>query len=241
MWMPAVDSDIPPQRKELMMARIGFDRELEQLQEKLLVLGILVKQAILGSVGALKRRDMDEAHRIVAADNELNRKRFAIESEILVLIATQQPMAGDLRMIAAVLEIAGELERIGDYAKGIAKITLKLGTDPPVKPLIDIPRMADKVCDMLERALRAFTENDLEAARIIPAEDDEIDALYDQIFRELMTYVIADPRVIERVNYLIWVAHNLERSADRVVNICERIVFTITGELGEIEDEKRKS
>jgi phosphate transport system protein len=222
------------------MTRTVFDSELQQLQDDLLVLGIMVERAILKAVEALKQRNLEEARRIIDGDKELNKKRFAIESASIILIATKQPMAGDLRTIAAVLEIAGELERIGDYAKGIAKITLNMGSEPHIKPLIDIPRMADKVCDMLNRALRAFVERDLKAARAIPADDDEIDALYDQVFRELMTYVIADPRVIERVNYLIWVAHNLERSADRVVNICERIIFTITGELGEIEDAKGK-
>lgn len=222
------------------MSRTVFDNELQQLQDELLVLGIMVERAILKAVEALKQRNLEEARRIIDGDKELNKKRFAIESASIILIATKQPMAGDLRTIAAVLEIAGELERIGDYAKGIAKITLNMGSEPHIKPLIDIPRMADKVCDMLNRALRAFVERDLKAARTIPTDDDEIDALYDQVFRELMTYVIADPRVIERVNYLIWVAHNLERSADRVVNICERIIFTVTGELGEIEDAKGK-
>lgn len=222
------------------MARTVFDRELGRLQDELLVLGMMVGRAILESVEALKQQDVEEAQRIIAADKELNRKRFAIESDALILIATQQPMAGDLRTIAAVIEIAGELERIGDYAKGIAKITLKMGSERHIKPLIDIPRMAEKVSEMLKRALRAFTHRDLESARGIPKDDDEVDALYDQIFRELMTYVISDPRVIERVNYLIWTAHNLERSADRVVNICERIIFTITGELGEIEDAEER-
>jgi phosphate transport system protein len=222
------------------MTRTVFDNELQQLQDELLVLGIMVERAILKAVEALKQRNLEEARRIIDGDKELNKKRFAIESASIILIATKQPMAGDLRTIAAVLEIAGELERIGDYAKGIAKITLNMGSEPHIKPLIDIPRMADKACEMLNRALRAFVERDLKAARAIPADDDEIDALYDQVFRELMTYIIADPRVIERVNYLIWVAHNLERSADRVVNICERIIFTITGELGEIEDAKGK-
>jgi phosphate transport system protein len=222
------------------MSRTVFDNELQQLQDELLVLGIMVERAILKAVEALKQRNLEEARRIIEGDKELNKKRFAIESASIIIIATKQPMAGDLRTIAAVLEIAGELERIGDYAKGIAKITLNMGSEPHIKPLIDIPRMADKVCDMLNRALRAFVERDLQAARAIPTDDDEVDALYNQVFRELMTYVIADPRVIERVNYLIWVAHNLERSADRVVNICERIIFTVTGELGEIEDAKGK-
>ena len=159
----------------------------------------------------------------------MNTKRF-------VLIATQQPMAVDLRTLAAVLEIATELERIGDYAKGIAKITIKMGTEPFVKPLIDIPRMAEKARNMLHRALQAFFGRDTELARAIPMEDDEMDALYDQIFRELITYIMADPKLVDRASYLIWVAHNLERAADRVVNICERVIFMVTGEVVEFDD-----
>jgi len=140
-----------------------------------------------------------------------------------------------LRMITAVLEIATELERMGDYAKGIAKIVLKMGNRPHIKPLIDIPRMAEKARDMLHEALQAFIEHNAESARAIPAEDNEIDALYNQIYRELMTYVIADPSIIQQTSYLIWVAHNLERAADRVINICERVIFTVTGEMVELD------
>lgn len=220
------------------MSRIALDRELELLQDELLVLGTMVEKAIQGSVEALKHHDLDAAQGIITLDKELNRKRFAIEYDVFTLIAKQQPMASDLRMIGSILEIASELERMGDYAKGIAKITLRIGSQPHVKPLIDIPRMAEKACDMLHHALIAFRARDLEAAQTIPAEDEEVDALYNQVFRELMTYVIADPRVIEPASYLVWAAHNLERTADRVANICERIVFAITGELGEIEDTK---
>ena len=166
----------------------------------------------------------------------MNERRYAIEHETFVLIATQQPMAVDLRTLAAVLEIATELERIGDYAKGIAKITIKMGTEPFVKPLIDIPRMAEKARNMLHRALQAFFGRDTELARAIPPEDDEMDALYDQIFRELITYIMADPKLVDRASYLIWVAHNLERAADRVVNICERVIFMVTGEVVEFDD-----
>jgi phosphate transport system protein len=155
----------------------------------------------------------------------------------MVLIATQQPMAGDLRTIAAVLDITHELERIGDYAKGIAKINLMIGDEPLVKPLVDIPRMAEKARDMLHRALEAFVEQDAALARAIPAEDDEVDDLYNQVYRELITYVLADPRTIEQANYLLWAAHNLERAADRVTNVCERVIFTVTGEMVEMDQE----
>jgi phosphate transport system protein len=217
------------------MAREVFDRELERLQDELLALGLMVERAIVDSVEILKQRDQQGAQQLIAADRALNKMRFTIEFDTLVLIATQQPMAVDLRTLAAVLEIAGELERMGDYAKGIAKITLKMGEEPFIKPLVDIPRMAEKARDMLHQALEAFVQRNVDLARSIPSQDDEMDALYNQVYRELMTYVIADPKLIERASYLIWVAHNLERTADRVLNICERVIFTVTGDLLELD------
>jgi phosphate transport system protein len=217
------------------MAREVFDRELERLQDELLALGRMVEKAIVDSVEILKQRDQQGAQQLIAADRTVNKMRFTIESDTLVLIATQQPMAVDLRTLAAILEIAGELERMGDYAKGIAKITLKMGEEPFIKPLVDIPRMAEKARDMLHQALEAFVQRNVALARAIPAQDDAMDALYNQIYRELMTYVIADPKLIERASYLIWVAHNLERTADRVLNICERVIFTVTGDLLELD------
>lgn len=219
------------------MTRQAFERELQRVEADVLSLDDMVERAVLESVSALKRRDLEAARRLMAEDREINKRRFAIESDCISLIATQQPMATDLRTLAAVLEIVTELERIADYAKGIAKITLMLGTDPLVKPLVDIPRMAAKVQDMLHRALDAFVRRDVELARAIPREDDEVDNLYDQVYRELLTHVIADPRVIEQANYLLWVAHNLERAADRVGNICERVVFTVTGQMQEMDSD----
>ncbi|MCR4406689.1 MAG: phosphate signaling complex protein PhoU [Anaerolineae bacterium] len=219
------------------MLRETFERELQRLQDEILALGSMVENAILESVEILKKRDMDGSRRLVAQDRFINEKRFAIESDALVLIATQQPMAGDLRTIAAILDISSELERIGDYAKGIAKINLMMGDKPLLKPLIDIPRMAERSQDMLHRALDAFVRRDVALARAIPAEDDEMDALYNQVYRELLTYIISDPRTIDQATHLLWVAHNLERAADRVTNICERVVFTVTGEMREMDVE----
>jgi len=219
------------------MPRETFEREMQRLQDELLVLGSMVEDALMDSVEVLKRRDMEGSRRLIAQDRRINEKRFAIEGDALVLIATQQPMAVDLRTLAAVLEITTELERIGDYAKGIAKINLMLGEEPLLKPLVDVPRMAERARSMLHRALTAFVQRDVELARAIPAEDDEVDALYNQVYRELLTYIIADPRTIEQANHLLWVAHNLERAADRVINICERVVFTVTGEMAELDVE----
>jgi phosphate transport system protein len=217
------------------MIRKTFENELQQVKDEILVLGSMVEQSILDSVEALKKRDLKAAEDILTADREINKKRFEIENQLMILIATQQPMAHDLRLLASSMEIISELERMGDYAKGIANINLRMGDQPLLKPLIDVPRMAQKDVDMLHRSLTAFINEDIEAARSIPREDDEVDALYNQIYRELMTFVIADPKVIERANWLLWVAHNLERVADRVTNICERTIFIATGELVEID------
>ncbi len=219
------------------MPRETFDRELERVQEEILALGDMVEKAILESVQALKERDMEGSRRIIAQDEAINRRRFEIEGDTLILIATQQPMASDLRILAAVLDISSELERIGDYAKGIARINLLIGEGDLLKPLIDIPRMAERAVSMLHRALDAFARQDAELARAIPADDDEVDALYNQVYRELLTYIMADPRLMDQATHLLWVAHNLERTADRVINVCERVVFTVTGEMVEMDGE----
>ena len=218
------------------MLRKTFETEIRQVKDDVLILGSMVEQSLLGSVDALKKRDLKAAQKILEGDRAINKKRFEIESQLMILIATQQPMAHDLRLLASILEIISELERMGDYAKGIANINIRMGDEELLKPLIDIPRMAEKGVDMLHRSLTAFVNEDIETARMIPVEDDIVDGLYLQIYRELMTFVIADPTTIERANWLLWVAHNLERFADRVTNICERTVFVVTGELAEIND-----
>jgi len=217
------------------MLRKTFETEIQQVKDDVLVLGSMVEQALLNTVEALKKRDIKASEEILESDKLINKKRFDIENKLMVLIATQQPMAHDLRLLASTLEIISELERMGDYAKGIANINLRMGDAPLLKPLIDIPRMAQKGVDMLHRALTAFINEDVETAKSLPVEDDEVDALYNQIYRELMTFVIQDPTTIERANWLLWVGHNLERVADRVTNICERTIFIATGEMAEIK------
>jgi phosphate transport system protein len=216
------------------MIRKTFEHELQQVKDEILVLGSMVEQAVADSMEALKKRDIKVSKMIYEQDRKINEKRFAIENQCMILIATQQPMARDLRLLASMLDVASEMERMGDYAKGIATINIRMGDQPLLKPLIDLPRMAAIAAGMLHRALTAFVNEDVEAARAIPAEDDEVDALYDQIYRELMTFVIQDPKVIERANLLLWAAHNMERLADRVTNICERTVFVVTGEIKEL-------
>jgi len=218
------------------MVKTVLEKELERLQDEVIDLGVMVERTIIESVEILKKRQIEAARRLIKADSEINRRRYAIEWDALALIARQQPMAKDLRTLAAILEIASELERIADYSKGIAKISIQLGSKPLIKPLVDIPRMAELTSDILHRALLSFIDKDVATARSIPAEDRQIDNLYDQIYRELMTYVLSDPRNIDGVSHLMWVAHNLERAADRAVNICERVIFTVTGEQIEFDD-----
>jgi phosphate transport system protein len=216
-----------------MEIRSAFHKKLREIQDDILIMGSMVSKATLLAIEALQKRDLALANQIIADDKKINRKRFDIEEKCIQLIATQQPMASDLRTIVSVLNIITELERIGDYAEGNAKITIMIGNEPPLKPLVDIPRMAEKTADMLNRSLTAFINHDADAAIKISAEDDFIDNLYDQVFRELLTFMAEDPKTITRATRLIWVTHNLERSADRVTNICERVVFMVTGKMEE--------
>lgn len=220
------------------MIRESFDKELQRLLDEVLILGSTVHKALVDSVQVMKAQNREGAEAIIAQDRHINRRRYEIESDALTLIARQQPMAGDLRMIAGVLDLSSELERIGDYAKGIAKITLMIGEEPLMKPLVDLPVMAAKTADMLDRALTAFAQQDAEAARGIPPLDDEIDHLYEKIYRDLVGLIMADVGTLDQANYLLWAAHNLERAADRVTNVCERVVFTVTGELTELNAEE---
>jgi phosphate transport system protein len=221
-----------------MEIRTTFHKKLREIQDEVLVMGSMVEKALMSSVKALKDRDLELAQQIITDDIKVNKKRFEIEEKCIQLIATQQPMASDLRTIISALNIVSEVERIGDHAEGIAKIVLMIGDEPPLKPLIDIPRMTEKTVDMLHRSLDTFVKGDASAARKIVAEDDEVDNLYDQVFRELLTFMAEDPKTITRATRLIWVAHNLERSADRVTNICERVVYMVTGKMEDLEVSK---
>jgi phosphate transport system protein len=216
------------------MTRDIFEKHLQQLKDELLVMSSMVEKTIERSISALKQRDLRLAHQVIADDANVDRKRLEIEDKCVGLIATQQPMASDLRTIIAILYISNELERIADYAEGIAKITIMIGDEPPLKPLIDIPRMAQKSIEMLRHSMEAFLERDVKKAEAVCAADDEVDQLYDQVYRELVSVMIEDPKTITRATRLIWVAHNLERSADRVTNICERVLFIVTGKMEEI-------
>lgn len=217
------------------MARENLDRKIRHLLDEILILDSMVEAATVDAVEALKRRDQKMARNVYEFDKRINARRFELENDVIVTIATQQPiMATDLRMIASIFEVVGELERMGDYAKGIAKICILIGDQPHIKPLIDIPKMGELVVNMLHRAVSAFVNQDVETARAIPLEDIEVDALYNQVYRDLIDVIIENPATAEQANFLMWAAHNLERMADRVTNICERAIYSVTGKLAEI-------
>lgn len=213
------------------MLRTGFDHELHRLQDDMLRLGAQVEESIATSVQALKARDLEASQRLIAADRAIDALRYRIEADTLTVIALQQPIAGDLRLLAAILFITNELERIGDYGKGIGRVNIKIGAEELMKPLIDIPRMAAIAQQMVHESLRAFIHRDVALARAIVARDDQVDSLYDQVYSELLTLLFSDVSRIRQANLLLMAAHNLERAADRATNICERVIYCVTGEL----------
>ena len=213
------------------MIRTDLDRRIKNLYQEVALLANVVDKAINRSVEALKARDLVESKQLIIEDDYIDQKRYEIEDLCVDLIATQQPMAGDLRAIIAMLHITVELERMGDYAEGIAKISLLMGDDPPLKPLIDIPRMAVKATEMLRDSIDALVQRDEIMANRVIKDDDEVDDLYDQVYRELLLFMIQDPRTIQRATYLLWAAHDLERIADRATNIAERVIYMVSGKM----------
>jgi phosphate transport system protein len=213
---------------------VNLQSRIREIQDEVVAMGGMVTKAIDRSVQALKKRDLTMAHQIIADDENINRRRFSIENKCIELMSNQQLTGADLRIMVAVLNIITELERIGDYAEGIANITIMIGEEPPLKPLIDIPRMGEITIEMITKSLQSFVARDVELAKQVVSMDSIMDALNDQIFRELITFMMIDPKTINRATRLIWVAHNLERAADRATNICERVVFTVTGKMEEL-------
>jgi phosphate transport system protein len=221
-----------------MATRATFERQLNEIQEDMLVLAGMVERAIGRSIDALRNRDTELARIVIVEDMDINRKRYETEEKCLEILATQQPMARDLRTIVAVLHVIVDLERMGDHAEGIAKIAIMLADEPPLKPYIDIPRMAEIAVHMLKDGIEAFKLRDVEMARGVCDMDDDVDALYDQVYRELLVYMLNDPKTIERATHITWIAHNLERIADRVTNICERVVYMVQGTYEEMNVSK---
>ncbi|MEN4013622.1 MAG: phosphate signaling complex protein PhoU [Bellilinea sp.] len=217
------------------MPRNTLNRQMNQIQDEILILGSMVEQATLSAVEALKRKDHKSARELFYHDQVINEKHFAIENAVITLMATQQPMARDLRQLAAMLEVNTELERMGDYAKGIAKVTLRMGDEEINMPLQEIEKMAELCVNMLHHALSAFISENTAQALSIPSEDDLVDDLFNTAYRKIIQAMINNPSLIDQTNLMLWVIHNLERMADRVTNICERTVFSATGELFEID------
>ena len=218
--------------------RADLDRRLRNLEQELVGLGRMVEKAISRSLLALAQRDLEASREVISEDDYIDAKRFEIEDECIDIIAAHQPVARDLRLLVAMLHIDTELERIGDYAEGIAKISVMMGEEPPLKPLIDIPRMGEKASAMVKRSLEALVNRDTVAAMQVCADDDEVDALYDQVYHELILYMLRDPQSIQRATYLLWVSHDLERVADRATNIAERVVYLVTGKMTEVNVSK---
>jgi len=216
------------------MTRELFEKKLREMQDDVLIMGSMVEKAIQRSVDALRTRDRDLSNAVIHDDMAINAKRYELEEKCIHTIALQQPMAADLRVLVAILFIANELERMADHAEGIGRINLMLDDEPLPRPLGEIGEMADKAVDMLRRSITAFVERDDAAARKICDEDDQIDALYDTSYHALIQEMIRTPSDVQRITYLIWTSHNLERIADRVTNICERVIFMVTGQLEEI-------
>ena len=216
------------------MTRQQFSHQLQELREEIVSMSSMVDKAIARSVDALRRQDIDLAREVMLSDVTINEQRWKIEERALLLLATQAPMARDLRVISTVIHISTELERMADHAAGNAKIAVETANEPLLKPLVDLPRMGELAREMLSDSITAFINEDEPSARAIVERDDDVDELYNQIYRELLTYMMADPGTINRATHLLWAAHNLERIADRVTNICERVVFQVTGNLEEI-------
>ena len=211
------------------MPRGDFERKLNQVQDEVVELASMVEKAIFKSIDALKSRDIELSKQVVEDDDEIDNKQQALEDLCVDLIALEAPMAVDLRVIISAMMVANELERMGDYAEGIAKLSIAMGDLPPLKPLIDIPRMAEKSVSMLRRSIESYVGRDIEGARQVYRDDDEVDEIYEQVYRELLTYMMADPSTIQRATYLLWVSHDLERVADRTTNIAERVMYLVTG------------
>ncbi|MFL2763490.1 MAG: phosphate signaling complex protein PhoU [Dehalococcoidia bacterium] len=218
------------------MPREEFDRGLQLLEDDLLNLSSMVEKSILRSIDALKNRDLKLAEEIIFQDNYIDEKTTQVEEKCIHLIATQQPIATDLRRIVVFLLISNELERIGDYAEGIAKISIAMGNEPPLKPLIDIPIMAEKTSSMLKNSIDSLVNRDIVTATSIIRADDEIDDLYKKVYNDLLKYMLEDSKTIQRATYLLWVAHDLERTADRATNIAERVIYLVTGKSDESDE-----
>ncbi len=222
------------------MTRAAYENQIRDLRDQVVSMASMVDKAIARAIEALEYQNVDLARRVRKDDKMINAARWEGEDSALRIIATQGPMAGDLRQIAAALQIFTDLERMADHAAGVAKIVVETADEALLKPLVDIPRMSVVAREMLSSSITAFVEQDEAQARRVAIRDDEVDDLYDQVYRELLTYMLADPGTINRATHLLWAAHNIERIGDRVTNICERVIFTVTGEIEAMDGGRKK-
>lgn len=220
------------------MTRELFHRELSQLQDDVLVLGSMTEKAIMDAMEALRDGDRLWSQKIIEDDARINAKRFEIEEKSVFVIASQQPMASDLRALVSMIFIVTDLERIADHAEGIARINLLLADEPLPRRLGIIPAMADRAVAMLRDSLKAYIDHDVDLARRTCEADDEVDRLQDRVYEDATRGMIEDPATIQRNTYMLWTSHNLERIADRCTNICERVVYLVTGQMEEINVSK---
>jgi phosphate transport system protein len=214
--------------------RATYDREYDMICQDLVLMGQKVENAIEQAMTALVETDIPLAKEVMSNDEQINQLQYKIEEACLVLIATQQPTASDLRSVIAVMHIVIELERIGDHAAGIAKAVVKMAEEPMLKTLKKVIKMADLSEKMLQDCLQAFVKRDIEWARKIAAQDSEMDGMYRSVFEKLVEIMAENKKLIARATYLMWCGHNLERIADRVTNIAEQVIFMSTGDKGEL-------
>ena len=225
------------------MTRETLDRKINDILDGVVELSSLVEQSILDAVEAMEKKDLVAAKRIYDADSQINDMRYMLEEKTVGLIARHQPVASDVRILTAVLEVITELERMGDYAKGVAKVAMLIGEEPYIISNDHFVKMAQSTADMLHRAIKAFIDRDEKTAKMIPDEDEEVDEYYYAIYTDLIKAIASDPLGADQANNLLWAAHNIERTADRVTYICERTIYIETGLRGDIDttdDELRK-
>lgn len=218
-----------------MSTRSNFDMQLQEQRDRVVTMASMVDKAIARSLEALRLQNVALADEVQRSDNAINRLQQAGEENAITMIALQGPVGADVRRVASSMAILSNLERMGDYAAGIAKIVVETAGEEPIKPLVDIPRMGAIAREMLDAAIVAYINDDADAARSIASRDDELDELYDAIVVELIDFMARDGSAVERATHLLWVAHNLERIGDRVTNICERVVYIVTGDFEELD------
>lgn len=218
------------------MTRNYFEQELQELDVLLIKMSSMVEETLNDSIKALKQQNVELAQKVIDNDDAIDDMEIEVEDKCLKLIALQSPLAKDLRMIATALKIITDLERIADYAVDISKITIRLSGEKYIKELIDIPRMTEIISDMLRASIDSYVNQDVNKAREAAQMDDEVDGIHKQIFRELLLIMMEDPKKINQATYFLFVSRYLERIGDHITNICERVIYSVTGEYVDLNE-----